>query len=117
MPVRKANPFSGDPRSWYQIEKWRKRRRLQLRTEPLCAYCLKRGLVVPADIADHVEPHRGDPIKFYTGRLQSLCKPCHDGDKRYFEQRGYDRPTIGVDGWPIEREGSVPLCSDDDDEQ
>lgn len=29
-------------------------------------------------ICDHVEPHRGDVVKFWTGPFQTLCKPCHD---------------------------------------
>jgi 5-methylcytosine-specific restriction enzyme A len=103
MPKRRSNPFVGDPRDWYQLESWRRRRRLQLRTEPTCAICAKKGLVVPATIADHVEPHRGDPIAFATGLLQSLCERCHNSDKRLLE-RGFRRPTIGVDGWPIEDE-------------
>jgi 5-methylcytosine-specific restriction enzyme A len=102
MPKRKSNPFASDPREWYQLESWRRRRLLQLRIEPLCALCLRRGLATPATIADHVEPVRGDPIAFATGQLQSLCKPCHDGDKRYYELHGRERATIGVDGWPIE---------------
>ena len=117
MPPRKANPFEGAPRSWYQIQKWRRRRLLQLRIEPLCAFCLRRGLAVPATIADHIEPHRGDPIAFYTGRLQSLCKSCHDSEKKYIENRGHERETIGVDGWPIESgEGEGPLVDDEDDD-
>ena len=71
----------------------------------MCAFCLKRGLVVLATIADHVAPHKGDPIAFATGKLQSLCKRCHDSDKRYFELNGRDRPRFGVDGWPIKEEG------------
>jgi hypothetical protein len=35
--------------------------------------CLSEGKIVAARIADHIEPHRGDPIKFWTGALQSLC--------------------------------------------
>jgi hypothetical protein len=26
---------------------------------------------------DHIQPHRGDPVKFYSGPFQSLCKSCH----------------------------------------
>ena len=42
----------------------------------------------PATICDHVEPHRGDINKFWLGKLQSLCKPCHDGAKREIELNG-----------------------------
>src|SRR5215468_5154272 len=53
-------------RDWYQLEAWSRRAKLQLLHEPLCAYCLQRGLVVPAEIADHVERHGGDYTRFLT---------------------------------------------------
>ena len=62
--------------------KWRKRRAQQLAAHPLCAFCMKlSGKVTPASVADHVERHGGDPIKF-QGALQSLCKECHDINQR-----------------------------------
>ena len=70
------------------------------RASPL-QFCLERGIVEPATVVDHIEPHRGDLNKFALGRLQSLCKPCHDGAKRQIEQRGY-RSDIGLDGWPLD---------------
>jgi hypothetical protein len=47
-------------------------------------------------------PHGGDWNRFLTAPLQSLCKPCHDSDKRYMDLHGKPRPIIGEDGWPIE---------------
>jgi hypothetical protein len=86
----------------YNSARWKRRRALQLRTHPLCRFCLEgRGLVVPATIADHVEPHGGDPNKFFLGELQSLCKPCHDSRKRFMELNGY-APDVGLNGWPID---------------
>ena len=57
--------------------------------------------MVAATVADHVEPHRGDHDKFWHGRLQSLCKPCHDRDKQREENGGRAIVAIGCDGWPI----------------
>lgn len=74
---------------------------MQLRTHPLCATCLSRGVTTPATIADHVEPHRGDWNAFMLGKLQSLCKPCHDKDKRLLDLHGYS-DDIGDDGWPLD---------------
>ena len=98
----------GRPVTWdhfYSTARWARLRRHQLLTHPLCAFCAERGLVVPATICDHVEPHHGDINKFWLGRLQSLCKPCHDGTKKLIEQRGY-RPDIGLDGWPLDPQAS-----------
>lgn len=64
----------------YNARSWRKRRAEQMRAEPLCRYCKRLGRITAATIADHIEPHRGDLIKF-AGPLQSLCKPCHDSVK------------------------------------
>jgi hypothetical protein len=75
---------------------------LQLKQRPLCKFCLERGLVTPATIADHVEPHKGNWSAFVTGKLQSLCEPCHKSAKRQVELRGY-RFDIGVDGYPTTR--------------
>jgi 5-methylcytosine-specific restriction enzyme A len=63
----------------------------------MCQAC---GLVVPATVADHIEPHRGDWNKFLTGKLQSLCFDCHNTDKAYIDKHGHVRVTIGIDGWP-----------------
>jgi 5-methylcytosine-specific restriction enzyme A len=87
--------------AWYSLDRWRRRSRYQLQIHPLCAMCLQRGLVVPATIAHHVIPHRGDWNEFVLGELQSLCKPCHDGPAKTRELRGYDT-TIGTDGLPVD---------------
>ena len=76
-------------------------RNYQLLEPPLCKYCAERGLVTPATIYDHIEPHGGDVNKFWLGPFQTLCKPCHDSAKRFVETRGY-RPDVGLDGWPLD---------------
>ena len=54
-----------------------------------------------AEVADHVEPHRGDVNAFYLGELRSLCRRCHERTKKQIERRGYD-PGIGADGMPVD---------------
>ena len=46
-----------------------------------------RAKVTAATVADHITPHRGDPILF-EGPLQSLCKECHDSVKQSLEKGG-----------------------------
>ena len=99
MPAYRAIPHE-DPRDWYQLQRWRNRAKHQLLIEPLCAFCLADGHNVPATIADHVEPHRGDWNAFRLGKLQSLCDHHHSQTKQRIERDGYDR-TIGIDGLPI----------------
>lgn len=89
--------------NWYADRRWRRRRDDQLRREPLCAFCQKQGFIRAADIADHIEPHRGDRQKFWNGKLQSLCAPCHSSTKQAMENgNGKQIKVIGLDGWPIE---------------
>src|SRR4051812_36990409 len=70
---------------WYSTKRWQKLRTRQLQDHPLCRMCAARGLVEPARVVDHVEPHKGNWTSFVTGRLQSLCKTCHDSSKRIVE--------------------------------
>lgn len=85
----------------YHTARWGRLRTQQLRSEPLCAYCLAKGEVVLATVVDHVIPHRGDPELFYRGRLQSLCATHHSGSKQSEELRGYAL-EVGVDGIPVD---------------
>jgi 5-methylcytosine-specific restriction protein A len=81
--------------------KWRKRRARQLAEYPLCRLCQEiRGEVVPATVADHVEPHRNDPVLF-AGPLQSLCAPCHNSWKQAMESGSYIRGS-DVRGNPLD---------------
>lgn len=73
-------------RAWYQTKEWKAKRAEQLAREPYCRACAEEGRVTPASVCDHVEPHRGDPVKFWQGETQSLCKPCHDGAKQREER-------------------------------
>jgi 5-methylcytosine-specific restriction enzyme A len=94
----------GKPGPWaelYSTARWQRIRRHQLREHALCKYCAETGIVEPATICDHVEPHHGDRIKFWSGPFQSLCKRCHDSAKRHVELHGY-RPDVGLDGWPLD---------------
>jgi 5-methylcytosine-specific restriction protein A len=83
---------------WYKTSRWQKLRARQLRLEPLCRMCKPRA--TPATVCDHVERHRGDPVKFWAGPFQSLCKPCHDRDKQTIERGGVVKVPVGNDGWP-----------------
>jgi 5-methylcytosine-specific restriction protein A len=86
----------------YSTARWQKRAKHQLKTEPVCVLCWKeQGRVMPATVADHIDPHRGDLTKFWFGQLQSLCAYHHNSVKAQRETRGYST-EIGDDGWPID---------------
>jgi 5-methylcytosine-specific restriction endonuclease McrA len=85
----------------YKTAHWQRLRRHQLRIEPLCKFCLERGIVTPATIADHIEPHKGDVNSFFLGKLQSLCWSCHSGQKQQIEKKGYYK-GCDVRGMPLD---------------
>lgn len=88
-------------RRFYHTARWRKRRLAQLRTEPLCRTCDRKGRTTPATVADHIAPHRGDQDLFWHGALQSMCSSCHDHKTSVIEARGWD-DEIGTDGFPVD---------------
>lgn len=81
--------------------RWQARRARQLAAFPLCRLCREiSGRIVAATVADHVEPHRGDPVKF-AGPLQSLCAHCHNSLKQQIEKGGGFRGS-DLQGNPID---------------
>ena len=86
---------------FYGTAFWQRRRKLQLKHDPLCKFCEARGVATRATVADHVEPHKGDWNLFALGELQSLCEQCHNQTKRMIELRGYGL-DVDDDGWPTD---------------
>lgn len=59
--------------------RWQKAREQFLYEHPLCASCMKYGLIVPSKVVDHVIAHKGDNELFWDeSNWQALCKSCHD---------------------------------------
>jgi len=62
--------------------------------------CTAVGLVRAATVADHIQPHKGNPALFYDpANLQTLCKPHHDSAKQRWERLGL--VETGANGWPV----------------
>lgn len=76
---------------------------------PLCRYCLQREIVTAATVCDHIEPHRGDEVKFWSGPFQSLCANCHADDKQR-EELGLHRKGTASNGWPLARMEEEKPC-------
>jgi 5-methylcytosine-specific restriction endonuclease McrA len=83
---------------FYKTARWKRLRKYQPAQHPLCKFCLE---VTVAKVVDHVTPHEGDWNALVTGKLQSLCEPCHKSAKRQIELHGY-RIDIGLDGYPTD---------------
>ena len=58
---------------------WRRARKAYLQLHPLCAECLKEGILTPATVVDHIMPHRGDQQLFWDEQnWQPLCQTHHN---------------------------------------
>lgn len=97
--------------AWYKLPEWAHpisgRRALQLKAEPFCRFCAKRGFKVVATVADHIERHGYDGVKFWQGALQSLCRHCHDSIKQSHERGN----TSGCDLSGLPTDPSHPWSS------
>ena len=87
----------------YNLKPWVRRRAAQISAHPLCQWCMDRGLLVPATIAHHAEPHKGDWLKFIQGPLVSPCKPCHDSLGQSEDKLGYSK-GCDASGAPVDAE-------------
>lgn len=96
LPGRKENRkrydkerASREPwRTWYHTSEWKRLRQAALTADPFCVRCLAKDLVVPATVANHKKPHRGNRDLFFNiDNLEGVCKPCHDSDIQSEEKR------------------------------
>lgn len=99
-PILSIRPRQGAYRL-YSTSRWQRLREQQLWAEPLCAFCRERGEKRAATVCDHETPHKGDEQRFWEGPFMSLCRQCHDSDKRRIEHGNKPRPNRDADGWPI----------------
>lgn len=62
---------------------WERLRRRHLNANPWCAECLKRGVVTPATVGDHVITIEERPdLRLDPANIQSLCASCHSSIKQ-----------------------------------
>jgi 5-methylcytosine-specific restriction protein A len=85
----------------YKKIAWERLRSVVLSEEPFCRYCKAEGKLMPADVVDHIIPHKGDMALFMDmDNLQAVCKNHHDGLKQRME-RGQLIIQYGPDGLPL----------------
>ncbi|MGX5650198.1 HNH endonuclease [Hydrogenophaga borbori] len=87
-PVATLNPGSWRTKDMSSTARgygyaWQQAREQHLRQHPLCVMCDAKGRTTRATVVDHKTPHRGDKVLFWDrANWQSLCAPCHDGEKK-----------------------------------
>jgi 5-methylcytosine-specific restriction endonuclease McrA len=83
-----ARAVSEPWRRWYKLKRWRDLRiSVFTRDEGRCKLCGWCPTQTSQLVCDHVEPHGGDPVKFWSGPFQTLCSMCHSVHKQA-EERG-----------------------------
>lgn len=66
---------------------WEVARREYLSANPICARCGQ-----PANVVDHIQPHRGNQKLFWSkANWQALCARCHNSHKQSEERRNAER--------------------------
>jgi 5-methylcytosine-specific restriction endonuclease McrA len=77
-------------RGLYKTKAWQRLRWAILKRDRFtCSICQTVEHETAKLVADHIKPHRGDERLFWDeGNLQTLCKACHDGEKRSREANG-----------------------------
>jgi 5-methylcytosine-specific restriction endonuclease McrA len=75
-------------RAWYKTARWQRLRwQVLVRDAFTCRMCARVEGKTRLLVADHIEPHRGDPKLFWwQDNLQCLCKACHDSAKQREER-------------------------------
>ena len=75
--------------------RWRRARAIYLSAHPLCVMCHELGKLTPAGVVDHIRPHKGNQVLFWSeANWQALCAHCHDSHKKRQEMTG---KTLGSD--------------------
>ena len=78
LPEKK--PFAGFQHhntDFYQSRRWRALRALKLAKDPLCEECMQKGMLIPAQMVDHIVPINKGGAPLDMNNLQSLCNHCH----------------------------------------
>lgn len=67
----------------YHTSRWTKASKVFKANHPICAECYRRGLIVPAEVTDHIIPWPVCEDFWDEKNWQSLCKRCnHDKGQR-----------------------------------
>jgi 5-methylcytosine-specific restriction protein A len=85
--------------------KLQQRRKSYLRLRPLCARCEAKGLVALAEVLDHIVALCNGGSDDDPNNWQGLCIPCHK-DKTAEDLGQKVKVAVGLDGWPVSREGA-----------
>jgi 5-methylcytosine-specific restriction protein A len=78
---QRRKPFEGwvsVDAKFYNSVKWRRISKYMAQLQPLCVYCLQKGLTVPSTVTDHIQPIQQGGDRYDIRNLQRLCDSCHN---------------------------------------
>lgn len=85
--MKRARRGKDEYKHLYKTAAWERLRSTLLNDDPWCRFCATKGLKVPADVADHKIPHRGNLELFHDyDNLTPLCFSCHNSTKQKIEK-------------------------------
>lgn len=82
-------------RKAYNSTQWRNLRNTYIKQNPLCAECLRKGKVTPAEDIHHIKsPFKTGEINWHLlldyDNLEGLCKSCHS--EHHNKEQGFIPP-------------------------
>lgn len=97
---RETDRLRGSARERGYSVAWDKASRGFLLRHPICAACEAAGLIVAAEVTDHVIPHKGDMGLFWDrSRWQGACTWHHNVVKQILERLFEDGAIGEADLW------------------
>ena len=94
-----ADKRRGNFRQRGYTAEWDKARTDFLVAHPHCVMCRRAGVTKPANVVDHITPHRGDKTLMWDRRnWQPLCSRHHNSGKQR-EERSAQRPIAARPEW------------------
>lgn len=97
---RESDIRRGSARARGYTRRWDKASSGHRAKHPLCRGCEARGEFIAATVTDHVEPHRGDMVKFWNSAMwQSACGWCHSVLKQRLEVMFEQSEIVVADLW------------------
>lgn len=88
------NRFRADKEDakFYSCARWKKKRLVVLKRDPLCVVCKAAGRLVPSTIADHILERKEHPhLAWDLKNLRGVCESCHNSKTRtHLHQKAKD---------------------------
>jgi 5-methylcytosine-specific restriction protein A len=109
-----AKPPGGQQRFGSRVRgydrKWEEAAARFKAANPYCVGCMAMGTRMATEVVDHVDPHRGDRIKFWdVANWQASCTWHHSSVKATLEAM-YERGELAADALRLDSAAAVSIA-------